>query len=56
VLALERRPLVTEHRATDLHCFLEPFHAFARRREVDAQPVVLEVEPRGADAEERAAA
>jgi len=45
VPALERRPLLGEHRAADLHGLLETVHPLADRGEVEAEPAVLGLVP-----------
>ena len=52
VAALEGRTFVAQHSATDLHGLLQPVETFARAREVEAVADVLDVVPRGADAED----
>ena len=56
VLALEGRILAAEHGSTDGERVLEHLEALLHRWEVDAECHVLDVEPGGADAEERPAA
>ena len=55
VLAGERRPLAREHRQDDLQRLAELVEAVGEGAEVVAERVVLELEPAGADAEDRAA-
>ena len=53
VLAVERRPLVAQHREDDLQRLLELLEPVGERAELEAERVVLELEPAGADAELR---
>ena len=45
VAALERRPVLREHRLRDRQRLVEPVHALADRREVEPEGVVLGLEP-----------
>ena len=56
VAALERRPVLGEHRLRDRQRLVEAVHPLADRREVEPEAVVLGLEPRRAEAEDRAAA
>ena len=54
VLALERRPLLGEHQASDRQRFVEPVHAPGDGRKLDPVAPVLILVPRSADAEDGA--
>ena len=56
VLALDRGELTAEHRPADDQGLLQALEALLHRREVDPEAFVLDVEPGGADAEERSSA
>ncbi len=51
VLAVERRPFVAQHREDDLQRLLELLEAIGEGAELEAERVVLELEPSCADAE-----
>ena len=50
-LAVERGPLAAQHRDDDLQRLLQLLEAVGERAELDAERLVLELEPAGADAE-----
>ena len=55
-VAGERHPLAAQHRDDDLQRLLELLEAIGERAELDAEGVVLELEPPGTDAQLGAAA
>jgi hypothetical protein len=53
-VARERWPRTLDHRQDDLQRLVEPVEPVGEGAELEAQLVVLELEPAGADAEDRA--